>query len=76
MELPDDEADKSICSQCGEEFWPELERGFVLVEEVVLCFECALARGGIYEEREDRWVKPPDLTGLRVIPDEAPRFSP
>jgi hypothetical protein len=34
----------------------------------VLCDACAVDRGGVYDEPEDRWAVPPDLAGL---PEEA-----
>jgi len=33
-------------------------------DRAALCFECAIARGGSFDEREDRWVVPPGLAGL------------
>lgn len=67
--LPLEETDTSaVCAQCGAEFSPELERGYVFGDEddQVLCYACALARSGVHDEVHDRWVKPPDLSGLRV----------
>ncbi len=71
---PADETETSVCAQCGEELWPELERAFTFGDDQVLCFECAIARGGIYNERKDRWMKPPNVTGL--VHDEEHAHTP
>jgi hypothetical protein len=39
-------------------------REFEFGEALVLCFDCALARGGRYEEAGDRWVEAPAIDGL------------
>jgi hypothetical protein len=67
--LPLEETDTSaVCAHCAVEFSPELERGYVfgVEDDQALCYECAVARGGAYDELHDRWVKPPDIRGLRV----------
>lgn len=33
-------------------------------EAGVLCFECAMRRGGQYDGLKDTWTIPPDVTGL------------
>ena len=52
------------CWVCGDELLVERDRGYRFGPELALCYECAALRGGVYDEREDRWVVPPDLTGL------------
>jgi len=52
------------CWLCGDEVQVEVDRGYLVSAEIVLCHECAAKRGGVYDEHEDRWVVPPDLTGL------------
>jgi hypothetical protein len=67
--LPTDEMDTAaVCAQCGAEFWPELERGYAFGEEddQVLCYACAIQRGGVYDELNDRWSEAPTLSGLRI----------
>jgi hypothetical protein len=59
-------AQLSTCIECGAEVWAERDRAYSVTADDVLCYACALRRGGVYSEPEDRWVKVPDLTGLRV----------
>lgn len=56
----------AVCIECGGEIWPERDRAYLITDDDVLCFGCALKRGGAYDERKDRWTAPPDLTGLKV----------
>ena len=39
---------------------------FGLGAGVVLCFACAVSRGGSYDEADDRWVSEPDTSGLEA----------
>jgi hypothetical protein len=59
----------AVCAACGAEIVAETERGFRIGDRGALCFQCAVERGGVYDEREDRWLVAPDLRGLE--PDEA-----
>ena len=52
------------CADCGVELDPGRDRGFGLGEGSALCFACAERRGGVWDERHDRWSEEPDLTGL------------
>ena len=47
------------CLDCRATIAPERERAFAVSEDVYLCFACAVRRGGVYDEAEDRWVVPP-----------------
>jgi hypothetical protein len=47
------------CLDCGAAIAPERERAFAVGDDMYLCFECAVRRGGVYDEREDRWMVPP-----------------
>jgi hypothetical protein len=40
------------------------ERAFTFGTRGVLCFDCALARGGRYDEGHDGWVDEPNLEGI------------
>lgn len=63
--FPSDEVETSVCALCRVEFEPELERGFAYGPDgEVLCYGCAIVRGGVYDEIHDRWLKPPDVSGL------------
>jgi hypothetical protein len=33
-------------------------------DDAFLCLECALKRGGVFDEDTDRWVVPPDVEDL------------
>ncbi len=50
-----------FCISCGAEVSASRERAFPVGEDDVLCFECAAARGGVYDERTDRWTEPADV---------------
>jgi hypothetical protein len=65
--MEEEEDDFVECIDCGDEVLPGAGRAYSISPELVLCFDCAVARGGEYDERLDRWVKDPDLRGE---PDE------
>jgi hypothetical protein len=64
-----DEGALAVCAACGTELEPETERGFRIGDRGALCFECAVERGGAYDETQDRWLEPPDLEGLEPDAD-------
>jgi hypothetical protein len=51
-----------VCANCGTELLPS-ERAYAF-EDSVLCYECAQARGGEYDETHDQWTTAPDISGL------------
>jgi len=53
----------AACSVCGAEVSPQ-DRPYTYRDDQVLCFECATARQGIYDEASDRWVVAPNVTDL------------
>jgi hypothetical protein len=55
------------CCECGEPIEGEIDRAFAVSDDEVLCFECAVLRGGVYDALQERWTAPPSVTGL---PDE------
>jgi len=55
------------CCDCGAVIEAEAERPFTVSDDEVLCFECAVRRGGVYDAAEDRWTVAPDVADL---PDE------
>lgn len=57
-----------VCAQCGARVAPAAERGFKSGVSVVLCWQCAIERGGQYDEERDEWIVKPHLEDL---PDEA-----
>lgn len=62
------------CADCGVPVEQE-ERVFGFGAEAVLCWKCALRRGGAYDSEEDRWTIAPSVTDLlereRVEDEEA-----
>lgn len=54
----------SVCADCGAETSPGRERGYAFGEDAVLCWACAVRRGGSYDETHDRWVEPPETGDL------------
>jgi hypothetical protein len=52
------------CADCGAELQPEGQEGFSFGTRGVLCFDCAMRRGGRYDEHQDRWAVEPSLEGL------------
>jgi hypothetical protein len=61
----EDWADAVSCVDCGAELWPEVECAYAVGPETYLCFACAERRGGAYDSDEDRWITPPDESGIR-----------
>lgn len=64
--MEEQELERYECADCGElvsDEAPHFELGGET--ELVLCFECAVRRGGQYDASRDEWVKFPDL---RAVP--------
>ncbi len=53
-----------FCSECGSDVHAARDRTYAIDAERMLCFSCALRRGGSYDERHDLWNHAPDLAGL------------
>ena len=67
MEL---DLEQLICMDCGTPVEAEdavAERTFAITEEVVLCYACAVRRGGVYDDAEDKWKIAPRLEDVRAI---------
>jgi len=52
------------CSDCGTAIRPTEERTFRFGARGVLCCDCALRRGGSYDETRDRWTEEPRTDDL------------
>jgi hypothetical protein len=63
----DEQEDVAVCGDCGATIWADSDRSFMSGPDTYVCFECAERRGGVYDEDEDHWTVPPDVSGL---PDE------
>ena len=59
-----DEPGVERCADCSEEIDSAGERGFPVGADATLCFRCALARGGSWDEAQQRWVVEPDYADL------------
>jgi hypothetical protein len=59
-----DEASADRCADCGEELDTATERSFAVGADATLCFRCAVARGGSWDESSQRWVVEPDHADL------------
>jgi hypothetical protein len=62
--------DQLSCIDCGARIDADqaaAERTFAVTDEVVLCHACALRRGGVYDDSEDKWKLAPRLEQLRAI---------
>jgi hypothetical protein len=56
------------CCLCGAPIADDdTDRSFAASDDDVLCFECAVGRGGVYDALHERWTVPPSVSGL---PDE------
>lgn len=64
--------DRTRCLDCSTEVSDTRERAFTS-EPGTLCFECAVRRGGKYDELHDHWDATPDLAGLNLPADGSPR---
>ncbi len=56
------------CLACGAEISVARDRAFAVSADEALCFDCAVERGGVYDERLDRWVAPADASNLPLEP--------
>jgi hypothetical protein len=54
----------TFCSGCGAELSLSGERLFPIGADEVICYACAVQRGGSYDESQDRWAPPPDIGDL------------
>ena len=58
------------CADCGE-LMEELAPAFESLDgSIILCFECATRRGGLYDAERDEWVEPPELSDVPGLPRE------
>lgn len=53
----------ATCIVCGAEVSPP-DRPYDCGDEQVLCYECAVRRGGVYDEPHDRWAVAPQVADL------------
>jgi len=66
----DTDLDQLCCIECGSEIDADqavAQRTFALTDELVLCHACALRRGGVYDDAEDKWKLAPRLEDVPVM---------
>jgi hypothetical protein len=51
------------CVECDSEVAPT-DRIFAIGDQSLLCYSCAVRRGGVYDERYDRWATEPVLEAM------------
>lgn len=56
--------DLTLCMHCGAEISIAVDRTYAVTDQAGLCFACAVARGGSYDEAHDTWTRLPTLAGL------------
>ena len=60
------------CVDCGQSVFRAVDRYFALGEELMLCANCSLRRGGEYDAHRDVWKRAPfvdDLSRPGELPD-------
>jgi hypothetical protein len=56
------------CSSCGTVVGEGLSPVFAFGDGAMLCWKCAMRRGGQYDAEKDTWVVAPDINDLRPSP--------
>ena len=56
------------CAHCGARATADAERGFAFGVGNLLCWSCAIERGGRYDAEHETWTVSPNVADL---PDEA-----
>lgn len=64
MEQDRELREETRCVGCGEPVGLR-ERSFSVTGEGVLCWSCALGRGGQYDQEVDDWIVAPETEDLR-----------
>lgn len=54
-----------VCASCQASIIPNEEESFAFGPNSVLCWKCAIDRGGVYNEYEERWTTAPNVSDLR-----------
>ncbi len=66
MGMTDPRDEKAICADCGIVFAPRLY-GAYYFDRQLICFDCALRRGGKFDAERETWTIVPSLAGLREV---------
>lgn len=63
--MANNEGDEPMaCSDCGNSLYRSDDRLYAFGTDGVLCMECALIRGGAWDESKERWTVPPRVEDL------------
>ena len=54
------------CAVCRAEIHPSMDRAYAVTSRTALCFDCALLRGGRYDEERGVWSRLPRADDLRT----------
>ena len=57
------ERDDDLCRACGQAIDDTNER-YAFGDDGILCWTCAVERGGLYDVEHECWVNEPDLRDL------------
>lgn len=68
--------DAPRCADCGASVPPVGGRGYSVSADQVLCWDCAVRRGGAYDEVEDAWATRPRAHDLVHEEDQGRIDSP
>jgi hypothetical protein len=60
---PDEEQNGGACADCGAPMEGS-ERSYAFGEQSVLCWACAVRRGGRHDAQEDTWITAPAVDDL------------
>jgi hypothetical protein len=61
---PEEAEQLDQCVECSSLIASGVAPMFALGDELVLCFDCAIRRGGQYDVARDRWSVYPSVDGL------------
>lgn len=56
-----------ICAHCHGVLETGTDCAFYFGEHGALCFSCAVARGGTYDDERERWTTPPRISDLPEV---------
>ncbi len=60
--------DSTACAACGALVGPGSARSYGFATDALLCWQCAVDRGGSYDAERERWVSPPRVADL--VPED------
>jgi hypothetical protein len=65
----DEDAESSACADCGALVDLAGARTFAFGEQSLLCWSCAIRRGGRYDAGREAWSTPPSVADLGEAED-------